>query len=281
MTHRILILGASGFIGNTFYKELLPYYDTFGTYASQETLYAENQVFFKCIVEENTISKILQKVQPTIIISALKGEAKALGKTHQILCDFVSKTKSKLLYISSAAVFDGKGDFPSFEKEAPLPESYLGKLHYSIEKIVKQLPKDQWAIVRLPLVLGVNAPILIQLKQAAKHHAAFEVFPNLIISATTQNKMAQQLHYIINQDLKGIFHLASEDVMHHDELFKEISEKISHKKPIFKKVYSSNEDRFLAILPKQNSLPKNYQITLEEVIAECTLKDEITTLKMQ
>ena len=30
----IIILGASGFIGNTLYKELAPYYKTYGTYNS-------------------------------------------------------------------------------------------------------------------------------------------------------------------------------------------------------------------------------------------------------
>ena len=105
------------------------------------------------------------------------------------------------------------------------------------------------------------------------------MFPSLIVSATTQSKVAQQIHYIINKDLNGIFHLSSEDVMHHDELFRDISEKISHKKPIFKNVFSRNDDHFLAILPKVNLLPKNYRITLEEVIADSTLKDEIITLK--
>ena len=30
--HRILILGASGYLGNAIYKELGPYFRTFGTY---------------------------------------------------------------------------------------------------------------------------------------------------------------------------------------------------------------------------------------------------------
>ncbi|MEZ4875501.1 MAG: hypothetical protein R2793_08640 [Flavobacteriaceae bacterium] len=133
--------------------------------------------------------------------------------------------------------------------------------------------------MRLPLILGVQAPTIRQLREAIKHHAAFEVFPNLIVSANTYDKLAQQVHYIINKQLSGIFHLSTEDVIHHDELFREISEKLSGKLPIFKNVYSSNEDQFLAILPKENKLPKNYRITMDEVIAESTLKDEIVTLK--
>lgn len=281
MTNRILILGASGFIGNTLYKELLPYYDVYGTYASQEGLFSENQVFFKFIAEENSITEILQEVQPSFIISAIKGDAKAQYKTHELLCNYVLKTNCKLFYISCANVFDAKGDFPSYEKDTPLSESMDGKLKVSIEKRIRQLPIENYVIARLPFVLGVNSPTIIQLKQAIKHVAAFEVFPNLIISATTQNKVAQQIHYILNKKLNGIFHLSSEDVMHHDELFRDISKKISDKKPIFKNVFSRNDDYFLAILPKENMLPKNYRITLEEVISESTLKDEIVTLKTE
>ncbi|MCB0457714.1 MAG: sugar nucleotide-binding protein [Flavobacteriaceae bacterium] len=279
MPNRILIVGASGLIGNTLYRELLPYFNVFGTYATQESLYAHNRVFFKFKAEEDNLEAILKEVRPKFIISTFKGEAKAQLKAHESICNYLLENKSKILYISCASVFDAKGDFPSYEEDPVLAQSDQGKLASAIEKLLKNLPENKRVIIRLPLVLGINAPLIIQLKQAIKHHATFEVFPNLIVSATTQNKLAQQIHYIINKNLKGIFHLASEDVIHHDELFDEIAKKISRKKPIFKNVFSSNDDRFLAILPKENLLPKNYQITIEQVIEESTLKDEIETLK--
>ena len=112
-----------------------------------------------------------------------------------------------------------------------------------------------------------------------KHHAVFEVFPKHIISITTEDKIAQQVHYIINKNLTGIFHLASNDVIHHDDLFTEIATKIGRKMPIFKSVYSSNEDLYRAILPRDNKLPETLQITVSEVIDSCTLHEEIVTFK--
>jgi hypothetical protein len=41
-------------------------------------------------------------------------------------------------------------------------------------------------------------------------------------------------------------------------------------------VYGSNEDRFLAILPKLKKLPKTYRITVAEVIENCILEDIVT-----
>ncbi len=277
--NRILIIGASGFIGNTLYKELLPYFDVYGTYARQQDVYKDNNVFFQFNVEEDSILNILKEVKPNVIISCFKGPHEAILKAHQLLCDYIWAIQGKLVLISSASVFDAKGKYPSYENDVPLSESLEGKHKIALEKKVKELPEEHYCIARLPIILGVNSTWVQQLKQAIKHQAAFEVHPNWVVSVNTEKKVAQQIHYLINQHLHGIYHLASEDVSHHDDIFKEISRKLSFKSPIFKNVFHSNEDRYLAILPKENKLPQNYRITIEEVISDSTLKDEITTLK--
>jgi dTDP-4-dehydrorhamnose reductase len=39
-------------------------------------------------------------------------------------------------------------------------------------------------------------------------------------------------------------------------------------KPIYKQVYTTNDERWLAVLPKYNKLPKHLQITSHAVISE-------------
>jgi dTDP-4-dehydrorhamnose reductase len=160
-----------------------------------------------------------------------------------------------------------------------VPESAYGNYKYAVERLLLESIPAQTAILRLPFVLGVHSPLLFQLRQAAKHRATFEVFPNLIITVTTADKIAQQVHYIINQGLDGIFHLASDDMVHHEDLFTEICEKIGSEMPIFKRVYRRNDDNYLAILPKHNKLPNAYRISVSEVIEACTLHQEISTYK--
>lgn len=278
--NRILILGASGFVGNALYKELLSYYDVYGTYCSQFGTFENNQVFYQYDVEVGGLDFILNEINPDIVISSIRGDFSSQFNAHKQLCRFIrSKPESRLLYISSVNVFDANWRYPSYEDDVPLAESDYGKFKISVERLVRTLPKKQYAILRLPMVLGVNAPRVFQLKQAAKHKASFEVFPNLIISITTANKIAQQVHYIINKSLFGIFHLASKDVVHHEDLFRELTDKLCTTEPVFKSVFSSNEDRYLAILPKKNKLPKAYRITVAQVIENSTLNEEIITLK--
>ena len=68
-------------------------------------------------------------------------------------------------------------------------------------------------------------------------------------------------------------------MVHHEDLFKEIASKMGSKMPIFKSVYNSNDDRYYAILPKKNKLPKLQQITVSQVIEECSLNEEIISIK--
>lgn len=278
--HTILIVGASGFIGNAIYRELGAYFKTYGTYYSQEGVYQDNRVFFKYDVANDSLTDILEETNPSVIITALRGNFKAQFEAHKALATYVQeKHHCRLLFLSSVNVFDGLFNYPAYENDTPKAESDYGRHKIAIERLLLATIPAQCVIIRLPMVLGVHSPRLIQLRQASKHKAVFEVFPKLIISITTADKIAQQLHYIINQQLDGIFHLASTDVIHHEDLFRELCEKLGDEAPVFTSVFWRNEDGYLAILPKKNKLPKQYGITVSEVIDACTLKEEITTFK--
>ena len=278
--YRILILGASGFIGRAVFMELQSYFEVYGTYCTNQEEFGDNQVYFNYCLNASELNTILEEVQPTCIISSLRGDFKEQYLAHGLLCEYIQAHHyCKLLYLSSVNVFDGKFDLPSYEFDRPLAESDYGKFKISIERMLLELIPAQTTIVRLPMVLGINSPRIIQLRQAIKNHAEFEVYPNLIISITTANKIAQQVHYIINKQLDGIYHLSSNDMIHHEDLFREITSKLGDNSPIFKSVFRRNDDSYLAILPKKNKLPEVYKISVADVIADSTLNDEIITLK--
>jgi dTDP-4-dehydrorhamnose reductase len=93
-----------------------------------------------------------------------------------------------------------------------------------------------------------------------------EVFPNLIMNVTNDDRLTQQVHYLINRNKTGIYHLGSTDLVHHEDFIKEIVKKIGLYNPVFKRVFTSNEDRYLAVLPKTNKLPKNLQLGYQDII---------------
>lgn len=263
---KILILGASGFIGNALYKELCNYYDTYGTYFSSRNGYTSNQQFFQYDMQEDDIFQLLEDIRPNIIISALRGDFGAQIQAHQHITEYVAKHNCKIFFFSSANVFDAYSKFPSYEYEKTLSESIYGRLKIKIENMLLRLPKKKAAILRVPMVFGNTSPRIKEMKQAIWNNEAIEVFPNLIINVTNDDKLTQQVHYLINRNKFGIYHLGSTDLVHHEDFIREVVDRVGSFNPIYKRVFTTNEERFLAVLPKDHLLPKNLQLSYQDVI---------------
>ncbi|OEK08414.1 dTDP-4-dehydrorhamnose reductase [Flavivirga aquatica] len=267
--HKILILGASGFLGGAVYKELCSYFKTFGTYNAPNILHEKNNHFFQYNIEEDDIYEILEVVKPTIVISTLRGDFSAQLIAHQHLAEYMISKKIKCIFLSSANVFDAYSKYPSYEQDKTLSNSIYGHFKIKIENMLLRLPKKQVAILRLPMVFGAQSPRMQEILQYVRDKQPIEVFPNLIMNVTTSSKLTQQIHYIINRDKSGIFHLGSSDLVHHDDFIKEIIDSLNLKiKAIYKNVYTTNDDRYLAVLPKHNLLPKNLQSSSKEILTD-------------
>ncbi len=269
--YRILILGASGFLGGSLYKELCSYFNTFGTYLTNHSNFDTNNHFFQYNLEEDDVFEILNIVKPTIIISSLRGDFSAQVTVHTHLSEYIQSNTCKLIFLSSAVVFDAYSKYPSYEYDKTLSNSIYGHFKIKIENMLLRLPKKKVAIIRLPMVFGSQSPRINVIVQSLKEKTPIEVFPNLVMNVTTDSKVCQQIHYIINRNKYGIFHLGSTDLVHHNDFIKEIVELLGDTNAVFKNVYTTNDERYLAVLPKENVLPKHLQLQSQEILTEMTL----------
>lgn len=270
--HKILVLGGSGFLGGAIYKELCSYFRTFATYNTNNSQFEKNHHFFQYNFEEDDIFEILDIVKPTIIISALRGDFSKQVLLHQHLAEYVVNQNVKLLFLSSANVFDAYSKYPSYEEDKTLSNSIYGHFKIKIENMLLRLPKRQIAILRLPMVFGNQSPRINEILQHINDETPIEIFPNLIMNVTTDSKLTQQIHYIINRNKYGVFHLGSNDLVHHDDFIKEIISILNiNKKEHYKRVYTTNDDRYLAVLPKVNKLPKHLQLYSQNILEELSL----------
>ncbi len=263
---KILILGGSGFLGHAIYKELCNYFDTYGTYYTARKAFEGNQQFFRYDMQEDDVFPLLEKVRPQLIISVVRGNFAAQVQAHQHLVEYISKNDCKLFFISSANVFDAYSKYPSYENDKTLSESVYGRFKIKIENMLLRLPKEKMGILRLPMVFGNSSPRIKEIKNRIWNNEPVEVFPNLILNVTNDDKLTQQIHYLINRDKSGIYHLGSTDLVHHEDFIREIVGRIGNFNPIYKRVYTTNEERYMAVLPKDNKLPKSLQVTFQEII---------------
>ena len=187
---------------------------------------------------------------------------------HQHIVSYITNNDCKLLFLSSANVFDAYSQFPSYEFDKTLSHSMYGHFKIKIENMLLRLPKNKIGVLRLPMVFGVQSPRIKEIKLHLREKLPIEVFPNLIMNVTNDSKVTQQIHYIINRNKSGIFHLGSQDLVHHEDFFSEIISSLGYKNPLYKRVYTTNEDRYLAVLPKENKLPKHLQILSQDILSE-------------
>ena len=265
--NNILILGGSGFIGYSLYKELSPFFRTFGTFYSNIN-FKKNKHFFKYDIKKNDIEKLLTKIKPNIIISSLRGPFKNQIILHNLLINCSKKYNFKLIFLSSSNVFDSFHNYPSYEFDKTLSESKYGIFKIKIENSILRMETENFVIARLPMIFGVNCPRIKEMKDIMLEKKPFEVFPNSIINVNSILKLCQQIHYIINQGLNGIFHLGSTDLISHYEFFKKLAIHRNFKKIVFKQVFTINDLRYIAVLPRKNKLPSHLTITCDEVLSD-------------
>ncbi len=264
---KILVIGASGFIGNALYKELCSYFNTHGTYNTSSGAFENNQHFHHFDMETENVEILLESLKPTVIISAVRGNFNAQIHTHFNIINYLLKNEEvKLIFISSANVFDAFTNFPSYEYDKTLSQSIYGRFKIKIENALLRLPNHKYNILRLPMVFGQESPRLKDLKNRLYLREAIEVFPNVVINVAEIDHIARQVHYIINRKKEGVFHLGSYDLIHQKDFIEEVCETLGYDSPLFKNVYDSNNDRFLAILPKDNLLPENLQASVQQVV---------------
>lgn len=221
-------------------------------------------------MNSENIELVLENLKPNIIISAVRGDFDSQVHLHFSIIKYLINKNAKLIFISSANVFDAFTNFPSYEYDKTLSLSVYGRFKIKIENALLRLPNHLYNIVRLPMVFGQNSPRVREIRQILDLNESLEVFPNVVINATEISKVTQQIHYIINRDKEGVYHLGSTDLTHQKDFIEEICEGLGYENPLFKNVYDSNYDRFLAVLPKDNRLPENLEITIQQVIEAST-----------
>ena len=266
----ILILGGSGFIGNFLYKELAPFFKTFATF-NTKTTYAKNQHFFSFDGERDSLEPILKEVKPKLIISALRGNFNSQVEAHEQIVDYIKNKDCRILFLSSANVFDSFRHFPSYEYDKTLSESKYGHFKIKIENKLFRLAVGKYIIARLPMIFGINAPRTLEIDEAVKNNKFIEVFPNTIINVNSDVRLSQQIHYLINKKKTGLYHLGSSDLISHYDFIKMIVEKRHLNDGIFKQVYTSNTIRYLAALPKKNRLPNHLTPSYIDIINDLCL----------
>ncbi|MFT8888168.1 MAG: sugar nucleotide-binding protein [Ethanoligenens sp.] len=213
----ILVLGASGMIGNAIFQNLSTDFAVYGTYCGHIPDTSASQYLHFDVSDKNELADIFQKTKPDIVVSSLRGDFADQGNRHKELAEYLLKTGGRLIFLSTANVFDGCPFKPHSERDVPCPASGYGDFKYRCEQMLQKNLNDQLTIVRLPKVLSKKRVQMLLARQTPGQ--IFPLYSNLLMSANTDENVAREIRFIIGHGLSGIYHLTSKDFISYQEFY--------------------------------------------------------------
>jgi len=153
---RVIVIGASSFIGFNFYKYIKQKkIKTIGTYYKNP----KKKELVKFDITKDKIESIIKNISEKdifIIFSAMSDPSRISndkGNAYKINClstikliKQINKFNSKIIFMSSVEVFDGKKN-NFYENDKPNPLNYYGKTKLKVEHYLKKNSKN-YSIIR-------------------------------------------------------------------------------------------------------------------------------------
>jgi dTDP-4-dehydrorhamnose reductase len=264
---KILMLGGSGLIGKAIVSEMNKYnqFDTYSTYFQNPISFNENRSFKLNLEDEDNIDSILNTLNPQIVVSCLRGNLNKQLILHIKTAEYLKKNDGKLYFFSTINVFDNDLSRPHYEDDLPNSHTDYGQYKIECEKTIAEILCDNACILRIPQVWGISSPRMKELLNSLHSNKNIVVFPKLLHNTNTDVIIARQLRHIINNNLKGIFHLACEDIVNYKDFYCELIAGLGFKNSTIEENF--NEKGYFALLSKRtNEFPEELKVTNKSVI---------------
>jgi len=257
---KVMILGDTGLVGQAIIKQLENKYKIYGI--SRKKLENENWKHISFDLEKENILEVLHDEKPEIIISCTRGDYKAQIETHKKIAEYSTESNAKVYYFSTVNVFDDDPNSIKFEDDKTCSKSDYGQFKIECENLLIKELGDNVIIIRIPMVYGQNSLRVNEIRKVIEKLDLLVVYENMYFTTIFDTDLAIQLKYIIEKDLKGIFHLASKDIINYKDFYNKILEDNTQ----FKLVGIENYEKYyFAIKTKRKELC-DFQFSNDDVV---------------
>jgi dTDP-4-dehydrorhamnose reductase len=210
---KVLVLGASGFLGGKVYRNLKDKYEVLGTYFSSK----ENDELARIDINNyNDVRKVFEEFKPDIVIWCLLNMNNEKKLTEIGLSNVIKSLdySSKLIYISTDGFYGGNGDYREdvelkhYSVENPLSAYVNAKIDG--EKAV--ISHKNHAIVRTGPLYGQDinnnwdkriTDLINTLSQNKKIYRSSNLYKTFV----QVDDLANLIGEIVEKDYKGIIHV--------------------------------------------------------------------------
>ncbi len=212
---KILLTGASGFLGKALLKVLTRSHTVIGMAHTQRN---PDLLNFD-ITDFAAVDATMKSVQPEFIIHSAANRdpdlcEKDRSRARQInvsgtehLVRSAKNIGARILYISTDLVFDGESP-PYREKERPEPISYYGTTKLQGEDLVREIPRS--TVLRIPLLYGFHSreekTMITSTIELIRQSGETRVDDLTIKYPTLIDDVAEAVAFLIDTNAEGIFH---------------------------------------------------------------------------
>lgn len=219
---RILITGASGYLGWFCGQDLGNSWKTYSTYHTKEIGVHPNALKIQAdLTQKDEVWKLLKTVKPEAVLhlAAHSGTAyceenaettrRLNVQTSSWLAEMCGERKAKLVFTSSEQIFDGKkGQY--LETDTPNPKNKYGVQKWSAEQSILNI-NPQSIVVRIAVLFGLKTPssqsFLTQWIHQWRTDEVVNAFHDETRSFLSVTSCVDGLIHLLDQQAEGIFHL--------------------------------------------------------------------------
>jgi len=215
---KFLIIGGDGLIGSA----LAHFFENAGESAISTTrkksTTCSNRIYLD-LTEEMSDWKFNDSVDVVIFCSGITkvDHCESDKSTSRIvnvvsvckLADIIADKGARIIFLSSNAVFDGSGEFPSHE-DAISPVTEYGRQKAEVEKhLIEEYP-SQVTILRLTKVLGARNPLFDKWVLSLKRGNSIQPFSDMYIAPIPVSFVVAVVRLVVDRNVNGILHLSGD-----------------------------------------------------------------------
>lgn len=258
---KILLMGGTGLVGRAINESLQGAYKVVVTAGHHEV-----KDGWKLTAEEpERLLTILDTEDPDIVISSIRGDFQAQLRFHERLADWLAGKDGKLLFVSTANVFDGDLSRPWTEADPPAPKTDYGVYKRDCEVMLQRKLPGQVIMFRLAAVWAPECPRLNRLKEGSRAGETVQTYQGDAVNISLAEQIGWFARYVLDHDLTGIFHVGTTDTVDYFAFEKMVCETLNIQPPKFE-IITVGGNAVQAVAPARKEIPQELQLTVKQVL---------------
>ncbi len=224
---RVLIIGASGFIGRYVFSRLVNAagHRVFATYRARPPVDDGASWHRLEITDGAQLDALFGVVQPQVVVHlAAMADVGTAERNPQVATDvnatatetiarFCQRHWARLVFVSTEYVFDGRNG-PYRENDPPSPNTQYGRTKFEAEQAVAAL-SSSWSILRTSIVYGWPAPgrrnFVPWLVERLRNGEAYHAPTNVDRSPVYVEHLVDGIERLVETKDTGVHHVAGRD----------------------------------------------------------------------